>query len=209
MLDSAAVTLTVATAAMWSTMTTADFENYDVIWIGGSDCSGTLSSVYGTAQDTVATWGPAVTGRTVIISGDPDYHGGAAATQFFRNSAAWLSQLGRDADNGRTGLFFSWGCTQVNTPYAAGARGTPEQFASVLGAGITGGATNYCAAYTTTAGSTSPVLSGITTYWSCPTHGSFGSLPSDFTALALGSSPATGDAVIAAREYPGGCVSPP
>ena len=204
MFTGGSATVTVASATQWAAMTTADFGQYDVIWIDGASCGGSMTSVYGTAETNVATWGPAVRGRIVLISGDPDLHGGAAAVSFFNNSVQWLKGQGRNADGGRTGLFMSWGCTQVTTPYAPGAAGSPEKFASVLGTGITGNATNFCAASTTTAGSTHPVLAGITSYWGCPTHGGFTTLPTTFTTLATNAP--GGTPVIAARETPIACI---
>lgn len=207
LLDPAAVVTTLASDAMWRSMTTADFASYDIIWIGGGNCGGNLDTIQGTADDTVSTWGPAVTGRIVIVTGDPDLHGGAAAQRFLRNSAAWLGVNGATAEGGSTSLFFSWGCTLVNAPgYTAGARGTPERFGSVLGTPITGTNTNFCAAFTTPVGSAHPVLAGITGYWGCPTHGGLPTVPATYDVLATGS--AGGTATIVAREAPIPCLTP-
>lgn len=73
----AGTVVTVASDAMWRSMTAAQFAQYDVIWIDGGNCGGGSGSNYGTAQDTVATWGPAVQGRIVLLTGDADYTGTA------------------------------------------------------------------------------------------------------------------------------------
>lgn len=205
-LSTGSATVTVANDATWRAMTTADFGNYDVIWIDGANCGGNLSSLYQTAQDTVGTWGPAVRGRIVLLAGDPDLHAETPAHVFYQNVADWTKGMGSNADGGRTSLFFSWGCTMVNTPYTAGAAGSPEMFASVLGAGITGNSINYCGAVTTSVGATHPVLAGITSYWSCASHGAFSTLPAGYDILTTGTT--GGLPVIVARESPVACVSP-
>jgi hypothetical protein len=112
--------------------------------------------------------------------------------------------MGRNVDGGRTSLFFSWGCTLVNTPYTAGAVGSPERFASVLGMPINATAMNFCRAVTTAAGSAHPVMAGVTSYWGCPTHGGLSTVPSDYTVLATDSP--GGTPVIVARDSPVPCV---
>ena len=185
----AGAVVTVATEAMWSAMTTADFGNYDIIWLDGATCgSATAGATYGTAEDTIGVWGPAIRGRVEIIIGDPDYHGGPWATLFHQNSARWLKELGRNVDGGRTSLYINWGCTvyNSNTMGMVPGRGTPEAFTAVLGAPITTDTTNFCAATTTAAGAAHPVLAGMTSYWDCPMHGGFSVMPAGFVALSTG-----------------------
>ena len=97
-------------------------------------------------------------------------------------------------------LFFSWGCTLAS--YTAGARGTPEQFTAVLGAGIIGDGTDFCSATNTTAGNSHPVTTGFS-YWSCATHGGLNTIPSGYVTLATGNGVTP---VIAIRESPVACV---
>lgn len=198
---------TVASEAMWRTLTTDDFGQYDIIFIAGGRCGGTLDSVMGAAQDTLGAWGPAVRGRIVITSDDADFHGGTEAEAFFRNLIDWLKVPGRNADAGRTSLYMSWGCTMVNSGgYMPGLRGTPEMFEAVLGTGVTGDATNYCASVAaTSAGMTHPVLTGISSFWSCPFHGGFGSLPAGFTSIVDGTIAPMGP-VVAVRPSPMPCI---
>jgi hypothetical protein len=200
----AGTVVTVASDPMWRSLTTTDFNNYDIIWIDGNTCGGTLSSDFGTALATQSAWGPAVRGRIVAISGDPDLHGGTTAMNFYANAIRWLSANGRNVDGGRTSLYFSWGCTQVTTPYSAGAPGSPETFAATLGAGITGNATNVCGTFTVTAaGTSSPLLVGVQPgFWGCPFHGAFTTIPGAYSALVVDGSLTT----LMSRESPIACV---
>jgi hypothetical protein len=193
---------TVASSSMWSSMTTAQFSQYDILWIDGGNCGGTTSSNYGLAQDTQAAWGPAVRGRIVLLTGDPDYHRDGDAGVFYRNSVAWLKGMGRTSDGGRTGLFFSWGCTTYTSSVFNVSRGAPETFTGVTGSPLTTNVTNPCSASLTAAAATHPVMSGFRTFWGCPMHGTFGSIPSGYTTLAVSS----GLPSLIARESPVACV---
>jgi hypothetical protein len=199
-------TVTVATDAMWRTMTTADFGAYDIVWFDGNDCSGDAATVFGTAEDTIGAWGPAVRGRSLIMIGDPDHHREAASATFYTNTARWLRENGRNMDGGRTSLFFNWGCTvfNSNTMGLVPGRGTPEQFTSVLGTPIVTDTTNYCAATTAPAGVGHPVLAGITSYWSCPLHGGFSSYPAGWTMITYGGT--TGNGILVRDPMP--CTPP-
>lgn len=201
----AGTVVTVASDATWRAMTTADFAQYDVIWIDGGFCSGSPSSLMGTADDTLATWGPAVRGRIEILTGDPDLHGDAGAPAFYANSVNWLKQFGRTSDGGATSLFMSWGCTVCcGGGYTPGARGTIERFTSVLGSPIGGDTFNYCTSVSVTAaGASHPVMSGVS-LWGCPFHGAFSSLPAGYTRLVVGNS--TGNGTLAVREPAMACI---
>lgn len=197
--------VTIATEPMWRTMTTTDFAGYHVIFIAGGRCGGTMDSVLGVAQDTISGWGPAVGGRIVITADDADLHGGAPAELFTRNLIDWLKGPGRTSDGGGTSLYLSWGCT-MNTSYAAGAPGSPERFASVIGAGATGERSNPCdSVMPTSAGTTHPLLAGLPPFWACPFHGGFPTLPPGFVSLTDATIAPT-SSVIAVREAPGPCL---
>ncbi len=148
----------------------------------------------------MATWGPAVQGRIVLLTGDADYHQDGHAPVLYRNSVNWLKGLGRTSEGGRTGLFFSWGCTMCCGD--GGARGLPETFASVLGSGFTTNRTNYCSATLTAAAASHPVTSGFSTFWGCPMHGAFGSIASGYVTLAVSG----GLPSLIARESATACV---
>ncbi len=192
--------VTVASDAIWRSMTAAQFGQYDIIWIDGGNCGGTTESNSGTAQDTLAAWGPAVRGRIVLLTGDPDYHQDGQAPLLYQNSVNWLKGMGRNVDGGRTSLFMSWGCTMC-CGFVSG-RGTPETFTSVLGAGFTTNTTNFCAATLTGVAASHPVTVGFSAFWGCPMHGAFGSIASGYTTLAVSG----GLASLVARDSPVACV---
>ncbi len=171
---------TVASDAMWRSMTTANFGQYDILWFDGGNCGGTTATNWGTAQDTIAAWGPAVLGRIVLSTGDPDYHQDGQAPLFYQNSINWIKGMGRNADGGRTGAFFSWGCT-LCCGFTSG-RGTPETMTAAFGSPLTSNTTNHCSASLT--GVSHPVVAGFTTFWGCPMHGAFASIPSGYVVLA-------------------------
>jgi hypothetical protein len=177
-------TVTVADESTWRAMSTAQFGQYDVIWIDGANCDSSGNS-YLAARDTQATWGAAVRGRRVLVVGDPDYHGSTgvtAAQRFISNSVAWLKALGRNQDGGYTSLFFSWGCTL----YTAGSVVLPSDLTTALGAPFTHANYNCeTPVNATAAGAAHPVLAGVTFDWGCIPHGVFTSYPaSQYTALA-------------------------
>ncbi len=199
---------TIASDAMWRTMSTADFGQFDILFIAGGRCGGTLDTVMGTALDTIAAWGPAVQGRVVISSDDADLHGGPQAEAFHRNLVDWLKVPGRNVDAGRTSLYMSWGCTMVNGGgYVPGARGTPETFESVLGTGVSGDGTNYCSSVaTTSAGATHPMMAGLSPpFWGCPFHGGLGTIPAGYVSLIDGTT-APNSPVLAVRDSPMPCI---
>ena len=198
---------TIASDAMWRSLSTADFGQYDIIFIPGGRCSGTVDSVMGTAFDTVSTWAPAVRGRIVISTDDADLHGGPDGMAFYSNLIDWLKVPGRNVDAGRTSLYMSWGCTLIGS-WTAGSRGTPETFASAIGMGATGDTQNYCNSVAPTMdGMSHPLLAGIGAppYWGCPFHGGFATIPSDYTTLISGT---TGpmSPVLAVRDSPMPCI---
>lgn len=201
----------IATDAMWRSMTTSDFGQYDVIYIAGGRCSGTTDSVMGTADDTVGVWGPAVRGRILLTHDDADLHGGSAAMLFHRNLIGWLKGSGRNGTGGRTSLYMSWGCTLQSGAgaggYTPGARGTPERFTAALGSPLLPDLTNFCDSVAVTpAGSTHPVLAGIPPFWSCPFHTGFASpLPPGYVSIVQGTTGGMGS-VAAVRESPVPCV---
>ncbi len=197
---------TIASDAMWRSLSTADFGQYDIIFIPGGRCAGTVDSVMGTAFDTMAAWGPAVRGRIVISTDDADLHGGTQGMQFYANLIDWLKVPGRNADAGRTSLYMSWGCTLISAP-PAGSRGTPESFAPVLGTGVTGESTNYCSSVATAAGAgTHPVMTGLSgSFWGCPFHGGLATIPTGYTTLIQGTT-APSSPVLAIRDSPMPCI---
>lgn len=88
-------TRTIASETTWRSMTTADFQKYDLIVIGEPAAGGGPASTdLQAAFDTRATWSAAVNGRIVVLGMDPAYHAGIATTgaqTFLKATLAWLS----------------------------------------------------------------------------------------------------------------------
>ncbi len=177
----AGTVVTTVTDAMWSSMTAAQFGNYDLLWVDGGACTGTLTP-YATLTSTVAAWGPAVTGRVALTTSDADHHapGNGNARTFIANSVRYLAGLGRNVDGGRTGMYLSTGCSGVTLGNYTGAFGSP----------LTSSTGVSCVDPTavTTAGLTHPMLSGIATTsalsWGCFGHTYMSAYPAAFTDLA-------------------------
>ncbi len=106
-------TPTVANAAMWASLTTADFGGYDAIWIDSAVCTGD-AGIFATARANRAVWSAAIAGRIIVSGADPDFHAGQpGAPEFMRQSAAWVGGLGATAEGGATGLYVSYGCVNA------------------------------------------------------------------------------------------------
>ncbi|MBI5543389.1 MAG: hypothetical protein HY901_05840, partial [Deltaproteobacteria bacterium] len=194
----AGTVVTVASEATWRSMTTADFGQYDIIWIDGANCA-SGSAHLTAARDTQAVWGAATTGRVVLTSMDADFHaaGTAEARQYIANSVNWLKQMGRTANSGKTSLYLAFGCTLVTSPTIY-----PSNFPTALGTPFGAiDATNCPAGMSrTAAGLTHSVMSGVSSFnWSCIPHGQFVTWPSSFSNLA-GTPSATRSACLARND---------
>lgn len=100
--------VTVANAATWNSMTTAQFAAYDLIWVDANDCASSPAALV-TLYNTQNVWGPAVTGRVAIAFTDPDWHnvrGSAAARTYISNHQNWLGS----SPGGATGMMLATGC---------------------------------------------------------------------------------------------------
>ena len=88
----AGLAITTVDEAMWSAMTQAQFESYDLIWIGGVNGLGSAGAVYNTLDMTKATWSPAVTGRITVTSLHvaAGIHPVAGAMTFVDDVITWL-----------------------------------------------------------------------------------------------------------------------
>ncbi len=68
---------TIATEAMWRSMTTAQFASYNAIWIDGGVCATPAdrgNAMFQTVTDTRGVWSAAITGHFEIIGSDSDLH---------------------------------------------------------------------------------------------------------------------------------------
>jgi hypothetical protein len=87
--------------AIWSTMTTAQFAEYDALILGDPTCG----SVSPAAEASALVWGAAVNGNVIIIGTDPVFHlfqGGGTLT----NSGVAFAA----SDPGKTGAYITLSC---------------------------------------------------------------------------------------------------
>jgi hypothetical protein len=188
----AGTTVTIAPAAMWNSLTAGDFGTFDAIWVDADVCS-TSGINLATLRDTQAAWGPAVRGRIVLLSSDPMLHAssgspaGLGARAIQRNSAAWITGTGRTASGGATGMYLQYGCRN-----AGGTTEVPvNAFEPTFGAPFVINRTrNDEVASLTAAGSTHPVLAGITAsggmqnlMWASFCHGTITAIPAGWSSL--------------------------
>ena len=169
-------TVTIWSAAVWSTKTTADFAAFDVIVFGdysafGPCFSGTTD--WTTAISTVGVWGPAVSGNKVVIGSDPDWHSKSTVVQ-------QLVQFAASDPSPGPGLYVSLSC-------AYGSAVVPQTVDLLSYFGVftasegVGDAAHIVAA--------SPALTGITdaqlSNWSNSVHEGFNSWPATWQVLAI------------------------
>ncbi len=176
--------VTVASEAMWRSLTTADFGDYDLIWVDGNACTGDASQ-FNALRDTQAAWGPAVRGRAVVTAFDEDFHadnGGASAARMIANTVRYLAAMGHNGAGGRTGMYLSFGCVVADSPSIVAG------YATTFGAGLAGSSGTGTPALTT-AGTAHPMFAGATSLSSYICHGST-TVPAGFTSLmTCGSGP--------------------
>jgi len=171
------LTADVVTPAQWSSMTTAQFAAYRAVVLGDPSCVEDPSPV-AAAVANQSVWGPAITGRVVILGTDPVFHKGTAgAVTLISAGLHFAASL-----PGRTGLYVSLSCYY----HAAGA-GTPVPLLDPLGSfTVEGQAGCPNAAHIV---GTVPFLSSLTdadlSGWGCSTHEGFDAWPSSFQVFAI------------------------
>jgi hypothetical protein len=162
--------------ATWRGMTTSQFSAYRAIVLGDASCT-TLGAAQA-AQDTVATWGPAVTGNILINGTDPVFHASQGGADVTTKGIDFVV-----ADATHTGAYVSLSCyyhgTAPSTPVPLLDALRPGGF-TVTGVGCYNDA-HIVASHPSLDGLTDGTLSG----WSCSVHEAFDSWPADFTVLAL------------------------
>jgi hypothetical protein len=174
-------TVTVANAATWSSMTSAQFASFDAIVFGDPSCSGS-PGVLAAAEANKATWSAAVRGNVVVIGSDPVLHQ-------FQGSANTLTTnaINFAAGGGGTGLYVSLSCY-----YAGSPANTPVSLLSEFGTfAVQGQSTpplNGCPNDVEIVDSSSPVVAGITaaglSNWGCSIHEAFNTYPSFLSVVA-------------------------
>ncbi|MGC8499473.1 MAG: hypothetical protein ACP5OV_08290 [Acidimicrobiales bacterium] len=184
-LQSEGYSVTIATAAQWDAMTSAQFASYQLLVIGDPQCgSGGLA-----ADSNESTWMSAVNGNVIVIGTDPAYHyafgnnnAGAYAT-----AQAGLRYAG--SDTAATNLYLDLSCafqdpSAVSPPILNGL----ESGFVVVGAlaNSDGNTADVTVAGANALGLTAAQLSG----WNDSVHEDFTAWPADFTPLAVvGGSP--------------------
>jgi uncharacterized protein (TIGR03382 family) len=196
---------TIATEAMWRSLTTAQFASYNAIWIDGGNCGGSASLMQ-PVTDTRLTWSPAITGHFEIIGSDSDFHiGHPGARKFTTNSYHYVTS------GAGTGLFVSTSCI-----FAGATADTPVPWLQgigdfrVTGDGCTDGQMlePYGATHAVHLGIGAPT-SAITLpgdlAWGCFTHSHFNRHPPSFNRVYSigGLGPGRGVVIVNDR---GGCV---
>ena len=163
----AGYSVTVASAATWDAMSTAQFQAYSALVIGDPSSGGSCaSSVPSDALSTAGTWGPAVAGNVAVLGTAPALAGSAG-------SSLLSDAIGYAVAGSGTGLYVSLNCEYS----AAGAGTAVPLLASVDGGGFT----------VTGQGSSCP-NSGTVNTWAAGGAAAFNGLAS--AALASWPSPA-------------------
>ena len=176
--EAAGYTVTVADAATWSSMTTAQFSSYNAIVFGDPTC-GADPSILDPAVADQSTWAAAVTGPIVAIGTDPVYHQsqpGVQATQLITDG------INAAASGSGTGVYADLSCY-----YANASPNTPVPLLIAFGnftveAGATG-----CDSDINIVDPANPVVAGITNSglggWGCSVHEVFDGYPSGFAPV--------------------------
>jgi Calx-beta domain/Bacterial Ig-like domain (group 1) len=165
--------------AIWSTMTTAQFAEYDALILGDPTCG----SVSPAAEASALVWGAAVNGNVIIIGTDPVFHlfqGGGTLT----NSGVAFAA----SDPGKTGAYITLSCQYHDTTPL-----TPVPLLAAFGTFTVTGVGCFNDAHIV---ATHAALAGLTdadlSNWSCSVHEAFDTIATGFLPL-----------VIARGEHPG------
>ena len=105
-LQSEGYSVTIATAAQWDAMTSAQFASYQLLVIGDPQCDSTGMA----AAVNESTWMPAVNGNVIVIGTDPAYHYafGQNSAGAYATAQAALRYAGSDAT--ATNLYLDLSC---------------------------------------------------------------------------------------------------
>ncbi len=179
-LQSEGYSVTIATAAQWDAMTSAQFASYQLLVIGDPQCDSTGMA----AAVNESTWMPAVNGNVIVIGTDPAYHYafGQNSAGAYATAQAALRYAGSDAT--ATNLYLDLSCAY------GGASPTTAPILSGIESGFVVTAA-YLNSDTETADVTAAGASalGLTARdlsdWYSAVHEDFTAWPADFTPLAV------------------------
>ncbi|MFO0650035.1 MAG: hypothetical protein U0326_27690 [Polyangiales bacterium] len=175
--------VTVASDAMWRSMTAADFATYQILIVGDLSCSGPTSANLQALFDTRATWGAAVNGRVAVTTADAGCHqpGATGAVTYLRTVLSWV------ASGPGLGAYFSgdWGRRRFDylSPFGAFSSTSLDR----------DDVTITMASHGTMAGSTSGSLSN----WGSTYHAFMSSIGTGFVTTATNGS---SQSIFAARD---------
>ncbi len=183
----AGYTVTVASAATWASMTSAQFASYKAIVFGDPTCTGSAGTTLSTANANKAVWSAVATGPAVVIGTDPQYHSYNGAPSAPAAKLLITNGINYAASGAATGLYVSLSCYYAGVPSL-----TPTQveFLSVVGDFQVRGQSGLDANTVTTT-AVHPVLSGLTSAllsnWDISVHDAFAtmsSFPETFSTIA-------------------------
>jgi hypothetical protein len=207
-----AAVITIATDAMWRSLSTSDFKGYDALWVDAGNCGISASastptpwvpSQFQALYDTRLTWSAALTGHFEIIGSDEDFHFyDAGAKKFVTNSYHYV------VSGTGTGLFISTGCM-----YASAPADTPVPYLEgigtfhVTGDGCTDGQVFEAPTHPIVVGITPPASTLALTdlSWSCFTHSHYNLTPPSYARVIDIGGVAPGHGVVIAHDV-GGCA---
>ncbi len=179
-LQSEGYSVTIATAAQWDAMTSAQFASYQLLVIGDPQCDSTGMA----AAVNESTWMPAVNGNVIVIGTDPAYHYafGSNNAGAYATAQAALRYAGSDAT--ATNLYLDLSCAYDNASPT-----TPPILSGIEPGFVVTAASmnsNTETADVTAAGASALGLTSVDlSNWYNAVHEDFTAWPADFTPLAV------------------------
>ncbi len=166
--------------ATWSSMSTAQFSDYEAIVLGDPNCAGDTTPVLAAIQNQ-AVWNAAVDGNVILIGTDAALHAPQGGDSLIKYGIAYATN---DAGSGKTGAFIELSCyynnstpVQVTMLDSLSSQGTFSVFSSQCHNQV-----HMVVSHPALTNLTDSILSN----WYCSTHEVFDSWPSDFVVLAIG-----------------------
>ena len=173
----------VATAAQWSSMTTANFQTYRALILGDPSC-GNVTSITG-AEANRATWSAAVTGNVIVIGTDPEVHFSLGGSNLMARGICFAA-----SDPARTGAYLDLSCYYGSVPSGSPAVvpvldqfGTFKTYGTPCDAGVHRVAAGTC--LSTVVGTLPTMTDAVLGPWHCSSHEGFTAWPPTFDVFAI------------------------
>ena len=188
--------VTVADAATWSAMSTADFQQFNALVFGDPFCIGSTSYL-ATAAANTSTWGAAVTGPIALNTTDGILHQGSKpeGLTMTENGIAYA------AGGSTTGLYATTGCSYFSSGGTVAFLAGIGTFVMRGQSGLADKATIVLPGHRLAQDLTNAGMSN----WGNTPHGAFTSFPSGFVSVAEAS---TGDPMLIGRAEGAGAGAP-